>query len=128
MSMDNMFELASRNKVRFPYKGQISVEDLWDLSVEALDSIYKTLNVKVKQSNEESLLAKPTKQDAETTMQIEIVKRIVAVKQEETAARLKAKEQKEKKQKLMEILANKQDAELQNKTAAELQAMLDELG
>lgn len=127
MSMDNMFELASRSKTRFPYKGQISVEDLWDLPVEALDSIYKTLNAKVKQSNEESLLAKPTKQDAELTMQIEIVKRIVAVKQEEAALRLKAKEQREKKQRLMEILANKQDAELQNKSAEEIQKMLAEL-
>jgi hypothetical protein len=126
--MDNMFELASRSKARFPYKGMISVEDLWDLPVEALDSIYKTLNANVKQSNEESLLSKPTKQDAELTMQIEIVKRIVAVKQEEAAARLKVKEQKEKKQKIMEILANKQDAELQSKSPAELHAMLDELG
>ena len=125
--MDNMFELASRSKTRFPYKGMISVEDLWDLPVEALDSIYKTLNAKVKQSNEESLLSKPTKQDAELTIQIEIVKRIVAVKQEETAARLKAKEQREKKQRLMEILASKQDAELQNKTPEEIQKMLAEL-
>jgi hypothetical protein len=127
MSIDNMFELASRSKVRFPYKGLISVEDLWDLPVEALDSIYKTLNAKVKQSNEESLLSKPTKQDSELTMQIEIVKRIVAVKQEEAAARLKAKEQREKKQRLMEILANKQDAELQNKSTEEIQKMLAEL-
>lgn len=127
MSIDNMFELASRSKVRFPYKGMISVEDLWDLPVEALDSIYKTLNAKVKQSNEESLLSKPTKQDAELTMQIEIVKRIVAVKQEEAALRLKAKEQREKKQRLMEILANKQDEELKGKSTEEIQKMLAEL-
>lgn len=126
--MEKMFEVVTRNKMRFPFRGQISVEDLWDLSVENLDSIYKTLNASLKQTQEESLLNRRTKQDEELSVQIEIIRYIVGVKQEEATARLKVKEQKEKKQKLMEILANKQDAELQNKTAAELQVMLDELG
>ena len=32
----NMFEVATRNKFRFPFKGLISVEDLWELSVDNL--------------------------------------------------------------------------------------------
>ena len=40
----NLFEVAVREKYRFPYNGMISTEDLWDLSVNALDSIFKTLN------------------------------------------------------------------------------------
>lgn len=39
-----------------------------------------------------------------------------------------AKETKEKKQRLMELLADKQDEELRSKSAAELQAMIDALG
>lgn len=32
----NLFEIASREKYRFPYKGLISVEDLWDLTLPGL--------------------------------------------------------------------------------------------
>ena len=42
--MENKFEIAIRNKYRFPYKGMITIEDLWDLSVTQLDGIFKTLN------------------------------------------------------------------------------------
>ena len=37
MRVENIFEYAVRNKVRFPFKGMISVEDLWDLSLTNLD-------------------------------------------------------------------------------------------
>ena len=72
--MEKMFEFALRNKVRFPYKGMISVEDLYDLSARELDSVFKTLNAQVKKSQEESLLATKTKEDETLSVQIEIVK------------------------------------------------------
>ena len=128
MSNEKMFEMAIRNKMRFPFKGLISVEDLWDLSVTNLDLIFKTLNSQLKQVKEESLLNVKTQQDQELDMKIEIIKYIVNVKLEEENLRLKAKEQKEQKQKILEILATKQDADLQNKSIEELTAMLNELG
>ena len=80
MNTDKMFEIAVRSKMRFPYKGQISVEDLWDLDVNALDGVFKTLNGKVKVSQEESLLQTRSKESEELMLQIEIVKHIVSVK------------------------------------------------
>jgi hypothetical protein len=123
----NMFETATRCKFRFPFRGMVSVEDLWDLSAENLDSIFKTLNSQVKQANEESLLVTKTKEDETLSIMIEIVKYIVKVKLEEEAVRLQARDRREKKQKIMEIVASKQDADLQNKSVEELQAMLNEL-
>ena len=126
--MEKMFEYAARNKVRFPFKGLISVEDLWDLSVTNLDSIYKTLNKQVKQSEEESLLNTKTTVDKELDVQIAIVKHIVAVKLAEQEAREKASAKKPQKQKIMAIIASKQDEALQNSSVEDLQKMLDELG
>ena len=123
----NMFEYATRNKVRFPFKGMISVEDLWDLSLANLDSIYKTLNKQVKQSEEESLLSEKTGVDEELEVQIAIVKHIVSVKQAEKEATEKAAEKKAKKQKLMSIIAAKENEELQNASMEDLRKMLDEL-
>ena len=125
--MENMFEFATRSKMRFPFKGQISVEDLWDLRVEDLDTVFKSLNKQVKQTKEESLLSTKTTEDAILDTQIAIVKYIFDVKVQETNARLLEKERKEQKQKIMSILATKQEQELQNKSVEELQKMLNEI-
>jgi len=124
MNEKNVFEVAVTEKFRFPFRGQITVEDLFDLNVKDLDAVFKTLNSQLKQVQEESLLEVKSKQDKELDMKIEIVKHIVKQKLEEQDARLKEKEKKEQKQKILEILADKQDESLKNKSVEELQAML----
>lgn len=126
--MEKMFEFALKNKVRFPFKGLVSVEDLFDLSVRDLDGIFKTLNAQVKKSQEESLLATKTKEDETLAIQIEIVKHIVKTKLDEAETAKQSKELKEKKQKIMEMIAEKKDEALRNASVEELQAMLANLG
>ena len=123
----NIFEMATRNKFRFPYKGMIYVEDLWDLGADQLDSIYKTLNKEVKQAQEESLLMTKSVEDAELQAKIDIVKYIFTVKQNEAAARLVAAENAEKKRRILDILAQKQETSLQNMSEEELRKMLEEI-
>lgn len=123
----NIFEVATRERFRFPYKGLISVEDLWTLPTKDLDSVFKTLNSQLKQVKEESLLDTKTQQDEELDMKIEIVKYIVKIKLAEEQARVDAKTKKEQKQKILELIASKKDADLQNKSVEELQEMLDKL-
>lgn len=124
MNAEKMFETAVRNKMRFPYKGQISVEDLWDLDVNALDGVFKTLNSEVKVSQEESLLRTRSKESEELMVQIEIVKYIVSVKLAEAEARKNAEANRAKRQRILGILADKQESDLKNKSPEELQAML----
>ena len=128
MTVENIFEYATREALRFPYKGMQSVEDLWQLSVKELDSIYKTLNKQVKQSEEESLLTTKSNVDTELEVQIAIVKHIVSVKLAEKEAAEKASVKKAQKQKIMSIIATKQDEALQNSSIDDLKKMLDELG
>lgn len=124
--MSDLFKIASKKKYRFVYKGVVTVEDLWDLSVEELDKIYKSLKSKQKAEAEESLLATTSKEDKELNNKIEIVKIIVADKLEAKERATKSAEKKAKNQRILEIMADKADAELKAKSLDELKAMLDD--
>jgi len=125
--MRNIFEKATKDKIRFEYKGQISTEDLWDLSVTELDTIFKKLNSKKKQITEDSLLEVKTSENVLLNTQIKIVTSIVEQKLAEKEMQVAFKERKEKKEKIMEILASKQDSDLKEKSTEELQEMLNSL-
>ena len=125
MSYENLFEGAVRAKYRFPFKGQITAEDLWDLPLQDLDRVFKALNAEAKLSQEESLLNTPDKKTETLQRKIEIVKHIVAVRQAETQAVKDAADRKAQKQRIMEIIARKEDEALQSMTKEELMKMLD---
>lgn len=127
MTTENLFELATRSKMRFPFKGMISVEDLWDLSLTNLDSVFKTLNAEAKKSEEESLLNTKSKEDEEISNKIEIVKYIVSVKLDEKKKREDAKKNAEMRQRLLEIKAKRQDAALENMSDEDLDKALAKL-
>ena len=123
----NIFEYASRNKVRYIYRGCLTVEDMWDLSLTDLDNIYKKLNAEKRATEEDSLLDAPTAKNNELSIKIDIVKHIVAEKISEKERRAKVAENKIRKQKLLEIIESKQSEELLNKSIDEIQKMIDDL-
>ena len=128
--MEKMFEYAVKNKLRFPYKGQIVAEDLYDLTRTALDGVYKTLIAQRKtEENEESLMTSvaKTKEQEDLDVKIAIVKYVFGVKTQEALARQEEKDRKDKKQKLMAIKAEKEDEAIRNMSAEEIQKMIDEL-
>ncbi len=127
MNYENLFEGAVRAKYRFPFKGQITTEDLWDLSLQDLDRVFKALNAETKQSQEESLLKVRDKQAETLERKIEIVKHIVAVKQAEIIAIKEAADRKAQKQRIMEIIAKKEDDTLQNMSLDELKKMAENM-
>lgn len=122
--MADLFKVAVKKKYRFNYKGVLTVEDLWDLSVEDLDKIYKSLKSKLKDASEESLLSTTSKEDKELNNKIAIIKVIVTDKLAAKERAQKAALQKQQNQRILEIIADKQDAALKEKSLEELTAML----
>lgn len=120
----NLFEIATREKYRFPYKGQIGVEYLWDLPVTELDGIFKALKVQEKKTDEEGLLSHKTSADTELDNKIEIVRYIFGVKMAEKAKREEAVKRKAEKEKLLEILSEKEDNALKSLSIDELRARI----
>lgn len=126
----NIFAIATKNKFRYPYKGLISTEDLWDLNLEQLDSIYKMLNKEVQVAHEDSLLTvKPRNENDDIlNTKIEIVKYIFDAKVEAANKRDTEIANSEKKRRILEVLAKKQDESYNNMSEDELREMLNELG
>ena len=126
---NNLFIIATRNKYRYPYKGLISTEDLWDLSLQSLDSIFKTLNSQLKELGEESLLVEVEDKGAEVLRnKIDIIKYVLRVKLETKARNEQAAANAAKRQRIMEVIASKEDAALQNMSVEDLTKMLTDLG
>ena len=123
---NDLFILAARQKYRFPFNGQVSVEDLWDLSPAQLDRVYKSLKKDQKASNEETLLTVRSTEDTVLDNKIELVKFIFETKQaEEMAAILKA-ESDAKKNHIRELIAAKKDAQLEALSVEELEKLLED--
>ncbi|HCP7079955.1 TPA: hypothetical protein OE938_002753, partial [Clostridioides difficile] len=112
---------------RFEFRGLISVEDLWDLKLEQLDEVYKTLTTDMKKANEESLLKIKTKDQKEVELKIKIVKYIVELRLAEIENRNKEKKKKEQKQHILELINKKENQELENKSIEELKSMINSL-
>ena len=120
------FERASRLKLRFNFKGICTVEDLWDMKLEDLDSLYRSLNGVLKGQKEDSLLEKKSPSDTKLTLQIDIIKHIVATKVQELETRKQRKETSERKEKILSIIAEKQDKELYELPVDELKKLIDQ--
>lgn len=123
----NIFEKAVREKTRFNFKGLISVEDLWNLPLESLDSIWCTLESDLEKLPKKSLLATSTKQRDEIEFKQEIIKHIVETKKSEKLANEQAKANATKKQMVLDIIEAKQNDDLKNMSVEELKKLAESL-
>jgi hypothetical protein len=123
-----MFEQATKQKVRFQtIKGHLSTEDLWDLPLIELNVLAKELNRSLKGLEDEDFITTDTKLNREKELfqlKFDVVRHVIAVKIEERDAKTRAKELAERNKLIQEIIFNKQNAELENKSVEELKAML----
>lgn len=124
--MENYKEVI-RKKTRFvTAKGQLSVEQLWDLSIPELDALAVSLDDSYEKSKGKSFVQKRTVKDKELKLQLDVVLDILNTKVEESElAKLKA-ERKEHNQKIYKLIEEKKDKALEGKSIKELTAMLED--
>lgn len=127
MNTTNIFETASRKKFRYPYKGMITTEDLWDLNLEQLDIVFKALNKEAEGKKLPSLMANMDVLDAELFTKIEIVKFIFKVKEQEIENRKQAAANAAKRQMLLGALARRREKDIDAMSEEELLKALDEI-
>lgn len=132
MNNTTIFEMATQFKFRYPYKGMITTEDLWDLTPSALDTVYRNLSKELKAIDEDSLISTRSADEGvkanELKNKIEVVKYIFNHKQREIELHRLAIENAQKRQRLLDALAAKQDNALANMSEDELRKALAELG
>lgn len=111
MTITNLFEVATRKKLRFASpKGLLTTEDLWDLPMTgntSLDTVSKLANRDVKVSAEESFVVDATPVNDIAVLKLDVLKHIIAVRKAEQAARMAAQEKADRRRKLLELLAKK---------------------
>lgn len=131
----NIFEQATRKCLRFEtIRGPVTVEQLWQMPLQSknlfdLDSVAKAANAKVKSFTEESFVTTtnndPAKAEAE--LALDVVKHIINTKVAEAAEAAKAAEKQQTRQKILGLMAEKQDEALKGMSMEDLKKQLDAL-
>lgn len=122
-----MYKEASKHKLRFATtKGSLSVEQLWDLSINDLDNLAVSLQESYEKSKGKSFLEKRTTKDKGLKLQFDIVLDILQTKVEESELAKQKLEDKAHNERIYELIANKEQRELEGKSVKELKALLRE--
>lgn len=125
--MSNMFERATREKTRFTFRGSITVEDLWDLTLVDLDTIYGKLETELENLPKKSLLSGNSTQRENIEFKQSIIKHIVETKQKEVDEATLAKANATKKEMILNILAKKKNESYENMSIEELETLVKDL-
>lgn len=121
----SVYKDAVRQKLRFQtIKGPLSAEQLWDLTLPELDTLAVSLEEEHATSGKKSFLVKRSTKDKTAKLKFEVVLDVLQTKAEEAEQAAQAKADKEHNNKIMEVLAGKEDEELRGKTPRQLRAML----
>lgn len=122
-----MYKQASKLKLRFQTsKGSLSVEQLWGLSQTDLSSAIKDVKKVLTKDddNELSFLDDTKVTDVENHLRFEILKDVYLTKKRETEDARIATENKAFNQKILGIIADKQEEGLRSKSISELRDLL----
>lgn len=129
--MSDLFLQATKAKLRFTtnFGGELSTEQLWDLPLQHkskanLDDIAIGLSRKIKDHATESFVTPSLTSTATEELALDVVRKVIEVRQEEQATRVKAAELASERERLKAIIAQKKTEELVGTDLAELEKRL----
>ena len=124
------FKQATRERLRFETsKGLLSTEQLWDLNLTSLATIVRSLKKQLKKDNDDELsFLDDNSNPVDKTLELKfnVVKEVYIAKKEEKESIRNEASKKEHNQKILELIAEKQEGDLRGKSIEELTAMLKE--
>ncbi len=124
----SIFEKASKAKLRFATnKGLLTTEDLWDLSLESLDTIAIATDKALETSGKKSFIGKKDTTNTITKLQMEILEHIIEVKIAEKDARATRAAKQAQISKLKEALMEDENKELLSMSKEDKLKMLADL-
>jgi phosphoribosylformylglycinamidine (FGAM) synthase-like enzyme len=122
-----MYKHASKLGLRIATgKGNLSVEQLWDLSQIELSNAIKAVKKVLKKTDDDELsFLEDTKVvDVENQLRFDILKDVYLTKKKEAEDLRTAKEVKARNQKIIEIIAEKEEGALKDKSIDELKTLI----
>ena len=126
--MSTIFEKAAKQKLRFQStQGNLSVEDLYELSLTSLDSLAKGVNKVLKESNEESFITTKTKTNTTLELKLELLKHIITDKQAEQEAKKLRAQRSQELEMLNNLLAKNKTKELESLSSEEILKRISDL-
>ena len=127
----DIFKQATKLKLRFSsVRGDLTVEDLWDLPLTSksnlsLDGVGKPIQKALRESDEDSLVAVPTTSKNElNSIRLAIIKEIISVKQEENLIKQNQAAIESQKALLKQALASKKVDEINSLSVEEIEKRL----
>lgn len=132
----DIFAYAARNKLRFETpRGNLNVEDLWDLPLTAegdalsIDVVGKAMTRAVKESegDEAFVVTKKTEEDLAVKVRLQILEHIRDWKLDYAERAEKAAITKARKSQILELIQKKKDEALSEKSVEELEQMIENM-
>lgn len=122
----NDFDKALNTKLRFEYNGLISTEDLYLLTPEELNELYQKYALRVNENETESLISNHN-ENSEDKLRLGIIRHVFEAKQKTLKKQSSLRDKEETKHKLLEVIRQKQQEELADKSIDELTEMINNL-
>lgn len=120
-----MYKEALQKKLRFKTnKGMVTTEDLFDLSLQNLNTLAIMLDKKISEAPKKSFIEELPAEENDDELRFSIVKDVINIKLKARKDNIDKAQADAQKKRILEILAKRNDEELEKKSTEELRAML----